>query len=856
VRRGGLAVALLAALTLAAPAHAARSIASPDHAIVASIKVAGGTATLAAIRNGRTVATAELGPTGRITGVRRSRLTSRYSTPAGKRRSHVLRARRMTVRLRRAGPIQVLAANDGIAFRRRGPQRDSAAWRATGRVWLQRLNRSYENAYDPVAMSRAQPGRYGFPALLRTAGGWALLTESGLPYGAAAAHLRVTGDHRLAVEPQQPSPTTTGWRVAVIGRLSTIVGSDLPLSLGRRSQVSDTSWIHPGRASWSWWSDASSPERLSTQKQFVAFAASEHFEYTTVDEGWHASWVPNLVAYARARAVRLLLWTDWRALADPKRRAATLDRWAGWGIAGIKVDFLLSDSGARMAVMEDIARAAAQRHLVVDFHGCTVPRGIQRTWPNVLSLEAVRGAEYQRDGTPSSPDNNVDLAFTRNVLGSMDYTPVTFSARHRITSAGHELAMAVVYESGLVHYADSPQSYRRYPTAASVMAGVPAAWDDTRLVAGGPDRFVTIARRSGTSWYVGSLSSGPARTLRVPLRFLGGGRYSARIVADDGAGGLTDTHAVVTAADTLYPHTAANGGAVIELTPLALGGDDGGGTTGRRSSPDGGVVRRERPRRALDAQRHALAVSVRRPGRGPLRRPRDRPLLARARPADVDVPPRGRPGGFPGPARAGAGDRRGRGARARDVGPPALPVAHAAHDRRRGRRAGARARGRRAAREVQRPLPGRRGGRAARRRRRERDRGTVRALQRAPAGPAARHLLEVIEQRGRRPRGRRRQERLGPRVAALQQPGAPQHGRAGAAREQHGQAAGGDTDRAAPSRLETAVAVVEHEPVRAGVPWAQIVLEVEVDAPPHRRRPAARSDRGPRVEHPQHPRLA
>jgi alpha-glucosidase len=270
--------------------------------------------------------------------------------------------------------------------------------------------------------------------------------------------------------------------------------------------------------------------------------------------------------------VRVMLWTQWWKLSDARRREQLFARWASWGVAGVKVDFLLSDSAARMRIYDDIARDAARHRLTVVFHGCTVPRGIQRTWPNVLTMEAVKGAERETPGQGTQamdPRQDVNLVFTRNALGSMDYTPVTFSARHRITSAGHELAMAVVYESGLVHYADSPQSYRRDPTAASVMAGVPAAWDDTRLVAGGPDRFVTIARRSGTSWYVGSLSSGPARTLRVPLRFLGGGRYSARIVADDGAGGLTDTHAVVTAADTLYPHTAANGGAVIELTPLA-----------------------------------------------------------------------------------------------------------------------------------------------------------------------------------------------------------------------------------------------------------------------------------------------
>jgi hypothetical protein len=216
-----------------------------------------------------------------------------------------------------------------------------------------------------------------------------------------------------------------------------------------------------------------------------------------------------------------------------------------------------------MAVMEDIARAAARRHLVVDFHGCTVPRGLQRTWPNVLSLEAVRGAEYERSGTPSDPANNVDLAFTRNAIGSMDYTPVTFSARNRVTTAGHELAMSVVYESGLQHYADTPESYDRYPVAVSVLRDVPAAWDDTRLVAGGPDRFVAIARRDGRRWFVGALGAGPARTIRVPLRFLGAGSYDARIVADD----LAETHRAVTAATTLQLRLAANGGALVELTP-------------------------------------------------------------------------------------------------------------------------------------------------------------------------------------------------------------------------------------------------------------------------------------------------
>jgi len=539
MRTGLAAIAL--ALALPAPAHA-WTVSSPDGSVAATVSRAG---TLTATRHGRIVLRAELGEL-ENRDVRRSRVTQTFTTPAGKRRRHTLRARVL-----RIGRVQVLAARDGIAVR------GATTWIARGTAWLQRYSSVYENPYRRTVMRRAPRRRYGFPALLSTGRDWALLTESGIPDGARAGHLRA-GKGRLSVRGSH-----RGWHVAVIGGLDTIVGSDLPLALGRPSRVKDPSWIHPGRAAWSWWSDSASTRSLARQEQFVDFAAAEHFEYATVDAGWDAAWVPDLVAYAAARNVRLILWTDWHALADPARRAATLDRWAGWGIAGIKVDYLQSDAGARMAVMEDIARAAARRHLVVDFHGCTVPRGLQRTWPNVLALEAVRGAEYDRGGTPSDPANNVDLAFTRNVIGSMDYTPVTFSARNRVTTDGHELAMSVVYESGLQHYADTPESYGRHPVAASILQDVPAAWDDTRLVAGKPDRFVAIARRSGRRWFVGALGAGAARTVTVPLRFLSAGSYAARVVDDE----LGETHRTVSAKTTLRLRLARNGGAVIELTP-------------------------------------------------------------------------------------------------------------------------------------------------------------------------------------------------------------------------------------------------------------------------------------------------
>ena len=133
------------------------------------------------------------------------------------------------------------------------------------------------------------------------------------------------------------------------------------------------------------------------------FAERMGFEYVLVDAGWNADWVPELVDYAAERGVRVLLWTDWHALATPAQRAAAFDQWAAWGVAGVKADFLHSDSGERMAVIDDIAADAAARHLLVGFHGCTVPRGLQRTWPNVLTLEGVRGAEHGKSGRADNP---------------------------------------------------------------------------------------------------------------------------------------------------------------------------------------------------------------------------------------------------------------------------------------------------------------------------------------------------------------------------------------------------------------------------------------------------------------------
>jgi len=552
-----------AGLLACAPPAAARTwtVASPGGELTAKVR---------ATKAGVTVRARGIGARVRADGpfaARRRAVHTRFATPAGKRRRHELHARvlKLTAGRRR---VDVLVADDGLALRQRNAGAPVYAAPAGSHALLQRFAVNYERPYDRVALADAA-GEYGYPALLSSHGTWALLSEAGLRRGQGAARLtarsgrlRVTGADRRRDRGLSP------WRLAVIGGLDDVVGSSLPLALGRPSRVADTSWIRPGRVAWSWWSDSTSPRDPERQRYFVDAAAERGWEYALVDEGWDAAWMPELVRYAADRGVRVLLWTHWRDLRGPGRRARRLDRWAGWGVAGVKVDFLQSDRRRRLAAYDAIARAAARRRLLVDFHGSTLPRGIQRTWPNVMTLEAVLGAEHAKAATiPAAHD--VDLVFTRNAVGSMDYTPVTFSAPLRTSTAAHQLALAVAFESGLQHLADTPASYAARPAADALLRALPVAWDDTRLLDGAPGSHATLARRSGAEWWVASLHAGPATARTVPLGFLDPGRsYRATITADADADGLAVSGRAVTAADTLTVPVAADGGFTVRLVPL------------------------------------------------------------------------------------------------------------------------------------------------------------------------------------------------------------------------------------------------------------------------------------------------
>ena len=614
---------ILAGLLLALPATAEAAdrvtVRAPSGGLRATFELQDGVPRLAVARGSRVLlpgaalglrtAAGDLTRGLRLAGISPARrLAQRYRTVVGKRRAHRDVATRRVLRLTGARgerlELELHVARDGVAYRYRLPARrlhrvlgEASSWALSPRA------RTWTQAYtpdDPSGRKRgaeavfyessiaagtagALTGRYVYPLLASLPGGERVLfTEADLDGGYAGTHLQATGAGVLAVSLPLPDgrvasrgPLTTPWRVAVVGDLAAVVESDLVQDLAPPSRIRDASWIVPGRVAWSWNADIESARSYARQREQVDYAARNGRRYVLVDEGWSPRWMPALVRYAERRDVRVWLWSPYSDLRTVAQRASRLARWKSWGIAGVKIDFTLCDCQARQRWFQAVIEAAARHRLMLNFHGSTVPRGVERTWPNVLSVEAVWGGEIYNaflrlgiDAVPQQPAALTMLPFTRNVVGPMDFTPVLFTPRNRLTSDGFELGTAVVFESGVQHWSDSLAAYRARPAAERVLSSVPTTWDETRLLAGAPGSAAVIARRRGAQWWVGAISATPARRLRVRASFLGAGTWRARTTTDADADGrgLAESSTTLTRSGTITVDLAANGGFVTRLS--------------------------------------------------------------------------------------------------------------------------------------------------------------------------------------------------------------------------------------------------------------------------------------------------
>ncbi|WP_051620421.1 glycoside hydrolase family 97 protein [Paenibacillus sp. UNC451MF] len=530
-----------------------------------------------------------------------------YTLPHGKTRDYVNHANELTLFFIKNGHVLQLicrAYNDGIAFRYQLPGDGVLEIAAEPtefvfpqeplvNVWSQKWMECYERTYDLGMLETMDEVDYAFPMLFQLGNdGWVLLTEASVYGTYCASHLKVSSTKsrtlELAFAPDQTGPNLTNapfatpWRTAIIGStLASIVESTLVFNLNPASELEDTSWVRPGRSAWSWHSDSQSCKDHAKQVQFVDFAAEMGWEYSLVDGGWDreesTTNVPELVRYAESKGVGIWLWTHYKRIKDEEECRSKLALWADWGVKGIKVDFFDSDSQERIQVYDMIAKVAMDNKLMINYHGSTKPSGEQRHWPHVMTREGILGAEYWKNDLNEGPNavHNCTVPFTRNVIGAMDYTPVTLS---RVTRTGHchQIALSVIFESAVQNFADSIEAYRE-SAGKPFLSQVPAAWDQTLLLEGYPGRYVTMARRNGDDWYIGAICAAGGRTSHVDLRFLEEDvSYHAEIYEEvfgpldhyrfKHSTDITVRTETLTKADSLHLALRVNGGAVIRLT--------------------------------------------------------------------------------------------------------------------------------------------------------------------------------------------------------------------------------------------------------------------------------------------------
>lgn len=396
------------------------------------------------------------------------------------------------------------------------------------------------------------------------------------------------------------TPKASPWRVILINDKpgGLIESSSLILNLNPPSRISDESWIEPGKSAWADWSnnfaanvDFKPGMNTATMNHYIEFAAAHHLEYFIVDGGWYQDEdilksipeinLPEILAHAKERGVKIILWIHWEP--TQKQMDTAFPIYEKWGVSGVKVDFMNRDDQEMVNFYHRVVSTAAKYHLVIDLHGAYKPTGLRRTYPNLLTREAVMGMEYSTGTDFASPEHDATLPFTRMLAGPMDYTPGCFNNATRAQfiprveypmcqgTRAHQLALYVVFFSPLQMLADYPESFDSKP-GMEFLEKVPTVWDETRVLSGEPAHFVAIARRNGAAWYLGAITDWDARDLELPLGFLGSGEFTARIFADGphpdvDATSISITTQQASSADPLRVHLAPGGGVAVILMP-------------------------------------------------------------------------------------------------------------------------------------------------------------------------------------------------------------------------------------------------------------------------------------------------
>lgn len=494
-------------------------------------------------------------------------------------------------------------------------------------LFLPSFTTSHEGLYTTISLSSIKndtlmdmPALFEFPDKTYLAITEAALTDYAGMYltkkkGAAGVPVLMS---QLSPLPNQSGikvkavlPHQTPWRVLLIGdRVGTLIESNILTSLNEPCKIPDVSWLRPGKTTFPWWNGNVTPDtsfapgnNFETQKYYVDFCAANHIEYHSVVEyGLHEWYVndgagflpgPNVNAaksvpgldmqqvcdYAKSKGIGIRVWVFWSALYPKLEEVFT--QYERWGLSGLMVDFMDRDDQEMVNIQNEILRSAARHKLHIQFHGAYKPTGMHRTYPNELTREGTLNYETCKWSGVATPNHDLSFPFTRLLAGPMDMHLGGFRAvpdsQYKIQytrplmhgTRCHQMAMYVVLESFLGMVADYPDAYKGQP-GFEFLQQVPTTWDETRVLSAEVDQYVTIARRKGNDWYVGSITNSTARDLSVKLDFLPAGSYTADIYTDapdvaQNPNHLTRQTRTVTRNDVLMLRLAAGGGQVICL---------------------------------------------------------------------------------------------------------------------------------------------------------------------------------------------------------------------------------------------------------------------------------------------------
>lgn len=357
------------------------------------------------------------------------------------------------------------------------------------------------------------------------------------------------------------------WRVVLVATDDAqLLNNDMAQRLAPECRIADTSWIRPGKVAWDWWNtcnvtgvDFKAGMNTATYKYYIDFAAINNLEYIIIDEGWSGgeSLMENInpdinlqeiIDYGKRRGIGVILWASWRNAKN--NTDEVFAHYAAMGVKGFKVDFFDRDDQLLIRSAYDMAAVAAMHHLLLDFHGMK-PCGIQRAYPNIVNFEGVKGLENNKwepivDGRPlhDMPRYDVTAPYLRQLAGPMDYTPGGLRNAmpnvyrpvndHPMTQGtrAHQVAMYVLFEAPLQMLADSPTQYMKEQETTDFIAQIPTVFDETVAIGGEIGEYAAVARRKGDVWYLSAMTNWNARTVNLPLTFLGDGEWTAEVFED------------------------------------------------------------------------------------------------------------------------------------------------------------------------------------------------------------------------------------------------------------------------------------------------------------------------------------